>query len=71
MNRIFKSIWCEQTRTWVAASEHAVARGGRASSVVASAGGLEKVLKLSILGAASLDCDGRGRTVCRGGNGGE
>ncbi|MEB5484342.1 YadA-like family protein [Burkholderia pseudomallei] len=54
MNRIFKSIWCEQTRTWVAASEHAVARGGRASSVVASAGGLEKVLKLSILGAASL-----------------
>lgn len=54
MNRIFKSIWCEQTRTWVAASERAVARGGRASSVVASAGGLEKVLKLSILGAASL-----------------
>ncbi|OJA65164.1 hypothetical protein BGV67_13690 [Burkholderia ubonensis] len=54
MNKIFKSVWCEETRTWVAASEHAVARGGRASSVVESAGGLKKVLKLSLLGAASL-----------------
>ncbi|MCS6468335.1 ESPR domain-containing protein, partial [Burkholderia thailandensis] len=54
MNKIFKSVWCEETRTWVAASEHAVGHGGRASSVVESAGGLKKVLKLSLLGAASL-----------------
>ncbi|SEB26224.1 ESPR-type extended signal peptide-containing protein [Variovorax sp. YR216] len=52
MNRIFKTVWCEETGTFVATSETSKARGKKSSSARAGAAGLIAGVLLSLGGAA-------------------
>ncbi|MEM5438431.1 ESPR domain-containing protein [Paraburkholderia diazotrophica] len=55
MNKIFKTVWCQASRTWVAASEHALGVKKSESGGAASAdAGLSKWFRLSVLAAVSL-----------------
>ncbi|MDN7796537.1 ESPR domain-containing protein [Burkholderia vietnamiensis] len=54
MNKIYKTVWCEATRTWVAVSENAVARAGGTSKSVEPALETKRFFKVTLLGAAAL-----------------
>ncbi|HDR9044893.1 TPA: hypothetical protein QDA96_005648, partial [Burkholderia vietnamiensis] len=54
MNKIYKTVWCEATRTWVAVSENAVGHAGGTSKIVEPALETKRFLKVTLLGAAAL-----------------